>query len=125
MIALEFKSGFGPGHLAKAVVHLGQYSERVLVDLSIWDKRQYLDHWRAARSACIERQRTVTFCDSRDLESLTLWIGHLQVGYYRFINSIVLADDVVICDNIISLALEESDEDWSQVSFWDVRFDDV
>lgn len=110
-----------PGHVP-AELTIGSFSERTFVDISMWSRDDYLEHWRETARRCLTERSDVVFCASiskSKRESVMLWPAFWRNDSVVFFNWLARRSSLRISGLKIFLKARMS-EPVGEVSRWEV-----
>lgn len=100
-----------PQGYAAGTLTLGDFSEIVFSDLSIWSKEQYLEHWQASARDALKGGEYNLFCSSLGKKSADIWISFSGDGTFRFYHLMMLMSQIRILDDKLIVSVDPSLEE--------------
>ena len=75
-----------PESFSVGTIFLGDYSETIFSDLSIWSQVEYEKHWRRSALDSARTKEGTLFVSSLGYDSVSLWIGVISSDMITFYN---------------------------------------
>ncbi|MDG5488840.1 hypothetical protein NYR55_09460 [Sphingomonas sp. BGYR3] len=105
-------------------IFIGQYSETIIIDTSIWSPSDYNKSWEKSLISLIEKKIDTPFCCSLGTNDINIWYAIYDIQIVKFLNVISKRSKFAVS----GFSIEEKNNDLAQVlknpqehwSVWDL-----